>query len=114
MTFSIIYSALADRFLESPTILYVDINTPASDNENISSLFLEVNLTTLLGSISVNLISSVYHYSTETDPLQNINVLFLILLIADIPTNVLPAPHGNTIIPERDLPDTNILDIALS
>ena len=42
-----------------------------------------------------------YHCSTETDELHNTRHERLIVHAATMPTSVLPAPHGSTMIPER-------------
>ena len=41
------------------------------------------------------------HCSTETDDVHSTRMLFLTVHAAVMPTSVLPAPHGNTMMPER-------------
>ena len=53
-----------------------------------------------------------FHCSTATDDVQSMIVLFLMVQATEIPTNVFPAPHGRTIIPDLDLLPLNILDNA--
>ncbi len=42
-----------------------------------------------------------YHCSTETDELQSTRHERPMVAAAVMPTSVLPAPHGSTMIPER-------------
>ena len=79
--------------------------------------FLEVaeeNLNIFFGSIVVQSSNCAFHCSTETQEVQITKVLFLMVVVAVIPTNVLPAPHGSTIIPDLALPLENIFDKAIS
>ena len=50
-----------------------------------------------------------HHWSTATYEVHTTIVCFLIVHAAAIPTNVLPAPHGKTMIPDQALLKENIL-----
>ena len=54
----------------------------------------------LLSSISANYLNCYRHYSIAKALSQKIIVLLLIFETIEIPTNVFPAPQGNTITPD--------------
>ena len=55
-----------------------------------------------------------FHYSTATEEVQRTIVRFLMVQATEMPTKVLPAPHGNTIMPERARELENIFESANS
>mmetsp|Transcript_2174 Transcript_2174/g.5115 ORF Transcript_2174/g.5115 Transcript_2174/m.5115 type:complete len:218 (-) Transcript_2174:634-1287(-) len=55
-----------------------------------------------------------FHCVTAIEVLQMTALHFLMLATAEMPTNVLPAPHGSTMNPDRARPWLNILDSDFS
>lgn len=64
-----------------------------------------VKMDTYLSSMLAQCLNCLHHCTTDTELLQNTRVLFLTVEAAAMPTSVLPAPQGNTMMPERARPD---------
>ena len=79
-----------------------------------SSKYLELNFKILVGSKSVYCINYRSHYWIAKSVLQKTIVLFLIVVVATMPTNVLPAPQGSTTTPDLAFPPINTLESAFS
>ena len=91
--------ASAERRPVYPIILYVETRTHAS----LCSGSLEPAMKRVTRSLSIcaHMRNCWYHCSTETDELHSTSVLRLTVHAATMPTRVLPAPQGSTMMPER-------------
>ena len=80
-------------------MLYVATRTQASLCG--TSLEPAVNLVMRSFGMSVHMQNWLYHCSTDTDELHSTRQERLIVHAATMPTSVLPAPQGSTMMPER-------------
>ena len=105
---SITFCESCDLLRVFATIEYVETTKPDS-LANIS-LFSDVNTATFSGCIVHHCKNCCLHCITETDEVHNTITDFRMVQAAVIPTNVFPAPHGSTMIPDLALPFPNIFD----
>ncbi|KAH3688563.1 hypothetical protein WICPIJ_000444 [Wickerhamomyces pijperi] len=109
---SITFCESCDLFLVLATMEYV-LTTKPDSLWNIS-LLSEVNTAIFSGWMVHHCKNCCLHCITDTEDVQSTMTDFLMVQAAVIPTRVLPAPQGNTMIPDLARPLPNILESDFS